>query len=250
MNEVIRMWRLAADHGHAAAHFNLGVMYEKGQRVKQDHGGAVRWFRKSADPGHAAAQFNLGVMFANGRGVKQDHGDALAWFRKSAAQGNAQAKEGVLLVEGELRKQQQAAPPEAAERMSPATLSPQTCANCGIAEMAGSAALKPCSRCKDAVYCGKACQAQHWKAGGHREKCTRPKEASLPQASPDGSSSGGAGASNFFPLSYFCVLRARFYGRLMRLASVWEKRSHSARTSAGGRSFFSQIGNPRRACSV
>ena len=98
-------------------------------------------------------------------------GEALELFRKSAAQGDAQAKEYVLLAEGELRKQQQAAPPEAAERMSPATRSPQTCANCGVAEMAGSAALKPCSRCKAVVYCGKACQEKHWKAGGHRAVC-------------------------------------------------------------------------------
>jgi hypothetical protein len=92
-------------------------------------------------------------------------------FRKSAAQGHAQAKEYVLHVEGELRKQQQIAPSSVAERTSPVTLPPQACANCGVGETAGRAALKPCSRCKAVVYCGKECQAQHWKAGGHRAKC-------------------------------------------------------------------------------
>jgi hypothetical protein len=48
--------------------------------------------------------------------------------------------------------------------------SPPSCANCGVAE-AGSITLKPCSRCKAVVYCGIVCQAQHWKAGGHKSAC-------------------------------------------------------------------------------
>ena len=40
-----------------------------------------------------------------------------------------------------------------------------------VRAQAGSSALKPCSRCKGVVYCGKACQAQHWKSGGHRVLC-------------------------------------------------------------------------------
>ena len=49
---------------------------------------------------------------------------------------------------------------------------PTECAHCGSAETAGgSVALKPCSRCKAVVYCGRECQAAHWKAGGHRAVC-------------------------------------------------------------------------------
>ena len=45
-------------------------------------------------------------------------------------------------------------------------------AHCGAAETAGGrVALKPCSRCKAVVYCGRECQAAHWKAGGHRAVC-------------------------------------------------------------------------------
>ena len=63
------------------------------------------------------------------------------------------------------RKQKQAA---LATQSSPKL----TCANCGVAEAVGGVALKPCSRCKVVVYCGKDCQAQHWKKpGGHRAVC-------------------------------------------------------------------------------
>ncbi len=43
-----------------------------------------------------------------------------------------------------------------------------TCDSCG----ASSAALLACARCNFVSYCGKACQAKHWKAGGHKARCT------------------------------------------------------------------------------
>ena len=60
---------------------------------------------------------------------------------------------------------------------------PRSCANCGKPEgttVDGSATitviLKDCSRCKLVGYCGKACQTQHWKTGGHKEFCLSPEQ--------------------------------------------------------------------------
>ena len=52
-------------------------------------------------------------------------------------------------------------------------VSMRVCSNCGTAAAEGSSGvtLKPCSRCKAVVYCGKECQMQHWKAGGHKAGC-------------------------------------------------------------------------------
>ena len=133
--------------------------------MKQDFGEAVRLYRKAADQGFANAQYNLGTMYANGQGVKHDFGEAVRWFHKAAEQGHEQAKKDVPRAEEDLRKQRQAAP---ASQPS----SSQTCANCGVAETMGGGALKPCSRCKAVVYCGKECQMQHWKkASGHKVVC-------------------------------------------------------------------------------
>ena len=41
------------------------------------------------DAGHAAAQFNLGVMYDFGWGVPQDDVEAVAWTRQAAEQGDA-----------------------------------------------------------------------------------------------------------------------------------------------------------------
>ncbi|MDE7136203.1 MAG: sel1 repeat family protein, partial [Muribaculaceae bacterium] len=46
-----------------------------------------RAFRKAAEHGHAEAQYNLGVMYIYGDGVAQNDTEAARWLRKAAAQG-------------------------------------------------------------------------------------------------------------------------------------------------------------------
>lgn len=76
--------RTAGEQGVAAAQVKLGVMYQLGRGVPQDHGEAVRWYRKAANQGHAVAQLNLGVMYHNGEGVPQDYVKAHAWVNVAA----------------------------------------------------------------------------------------------------------------------------------------------------------------------
>ena len=89
---AFKLWLPLAEQGDATAQFNLGVMYNKGQGVKQDDVEAVKWYRKAAKQGEASAQFNLGSMYADGRGVKQDYVEAVKWYRKAAEQGLAPAQ--------------------------------------------------------------------------------------------------------------------------------------------------------------
>ena len=77
----------AAEQGNAAAQFNLGVMYEDGQGVRQDYAQAVQWYRKAAEQGLAEAQYNLGVMYAKGEGVRQNYKIAKGWFGKACDNG-------------------------------------------------------------------------------------------------------------------------------------------------------------------
>lgn len=49
---------------------------------------AARLYRIAADAGHAPAQCQLGLCYANGRGVPQDCCEAARLFRIAADQGN------------------------------------------------------------------------------------------------------------------------------------------------------------------
>ena len=51
----------------------------------QDYSEAVRWYRLAADHGNAAAQYNLGISYARGTGVPQDNVLAHMWFNLAAA---------------------------------------------------------------------------------------------------------------------------------------------------------------------
>ena len=89
---AFKLWLPMAEQGYAGAQFNLGVMYENGDGIKQDDFEAVKWYRKAAEQGDADAQLNLGNMYANGRGVKQDDVESVKWHRQAAEQGYAKAQ--------------------------------------------------------------------------------------------------------------------------------------------------------------
>ena len=82
--EAVKWFRKAADQGVAEAQTMLGLMYENGHGVPQDHKKAVRWYRKATEQGDAKAQSNLGFMYLKGLGLTQDDKEAVKWFGKAA----------------------------------------------------------------------------------------------------------------------------------------------------------------------
>lgn len=96
-------FRRAAEMGHAAAQFNLGVYHAEGLGIAQDLEQPVIWYRKAAEQGHANAQFNLGIRYDNGIGVPKDARIAACWYRKAAEQGQASAQYnlGICYANGE-----------------------------------------------------------------------------------------------------------------------------------------------------
>ena len=81
-----------AEKGEAAAQSQLGLMYDLGQGVAQDHAEAVNWLRKAAEQGYPGAQLLLGLHCQNGDGIRQDYAEAVKWLRKAAEQGGAEAQ--------------------------------------------------------------------------------------------------------------------------------------------------------------
>jgi len=82
---ALRILRPLADHGNAAAQYEIAGMYFNGQGVRQDYTRAAAWYREAADQGNAGAQFKLGEMYADAKGVPQDYVFAHMWFNLAAA---------------------------------------------------------------------------------------------------------------------------------------------------------------------
>jgi hypothetical protein len=74
------------------AQLRLGLRYDLGQGVAQDHTQAAEWYRKAAERGNADAQTLLGAAYAGGRGITQDYTQAAVWYSKAAVQGDALAQ--------------------------------------------------------------------------------------------------------------------------------------------------------------
>jgi TPR repeat protein len=71
--------------------------------VPRDDVAAAHWYRQAAEQGEVAAQTRLGLMYQDGRGVPQDHALAYAWLSLAAeAKGPAQQDERAVRARAEL----------------------------------------------------------------------------------------------------------------------------------------------------
>ncbi len=85
-NEAARLYRRAAEQGHAVGQLKLGSMYGNGEGVPQDDAEAAKWYRLAAEQGHAVGQLSLGNMYRRGQGVPQDDVKAYKWFNLAGSQ--------------------------------------------------------------------------------------------------------------------------------------------------------------------
>jgi TPR repeat protein len=82
---ALRLFRSAADLGHAGAQFSLGEAYRHGFGVEKNDAEALKWYRLAADQGDAWGQHSVGLMYATGSAaVPQDLVTALVWLDLAA----------------------------------------------------------------------------------------------------------------------------------------------------------------------
>ncbi|MHB1992723.1 MAG: tetratricopeptide repeat protein [Metallibacterium scheffleri] len=94
MAVAIPLFRRSAKLGDVDAMNALGLSYLSGAGVGQSDAEARFWYTKAADHGNAAAIFNIGLMDWEGLGISApDRAHALMLWRKAAAAGSERAKQ-------------------------------------------------------------------------------------------------------------------------------------------------------------
>jgi len=83
--------RPLAERGGIGAQYLLGLMYQRGHGVEQDHVQAVHWFRKAAEQGDPASQYELFYALNNGLGVEKDREMSYRWLCTAALNGHEEA---------------------------------------------------------------------------------------------------------------------------------------------------------------
>jgi TPR repeat protein len=91
--DAARLYRLAAQQGHAGAQNSLGAAYARGDGVPADALEAASWYVRAANQGERHAQFNLGMAMLKGESVPKDAVQAFRLIEASAKQGLAAAQE-------------------------------------------------------------------------------------------------------------------------------------------------------------
>jgi localization factor PodJL len=84
--------REAAELGHGAAAYELGIAYLGGRGVPKDLEKSATWINRAADLGNAGAQFLVGSSLYAGVGVPQDIPRGLMFLERGADQGHPKAQ--------------------------------------------------------------------------------------------------------------------------------------------------------------
>jgi len=82
----------AAKDGDAAAQFQLGRAYYRGNGVEKDPKKALELIRTAAEAGDLDAIDSMGFFYTNGELVKKDEAEAVKWFRRGVKAGSARSK--------------------------------------------------------------------------------------------------------------------------------------------------------------
>jgi TPR repeat protein len=84
----IELLRRSADHGWAAAQYQLGKIYLAGELLPPSLPEAIKYFQEAADQGGPASQYELAQLYANGIGEPRGAEDLpIALLHKSAKTG-------------------------------------------------------------------------------------------------------------------------------------------------------------------
>ena len=87
----IKLLETAARRGLAEAQFELGVAYDQGLGVTQNHATAAGWYHRAAEQGLTDAQYNLATLYDEGLGTPRDLERARDWYMRAADAGEPRA---------------------------------------------------------------------------------------------------------------------------------------------------------------
>lgn len=84
--------RLKRNQKNLAFYYDIGSLYYKGEKIKQDYKEAIKWYQIAADLNDSNAQNQLGYMYQSGFGVTQDTQEAIKWYQKAGNQNHTVAQ--------------------------------------------------------------------------------------------------------------------------------------------------------------
>jgi hypothetical protein len=91
-DEAYRWYRVAADHKHAVAAFEVASRHYDGRGIKRSLSDARYWFDRAASYGSVDAAWRLGQMYMAGIGTVKDQVKGTAFLQRAAKHGHAESQ--------------------------------------------------------------------------------------------------------------------------------------------------------------
>ena len=115
-------FKKAAATGNADGQFGLASCLANDKKPDDDElREATRLYRRAAEQGHAAAAMALGAVHADGRGTAEDPVEAWAWYHVAVARGLGAAARARDRIAGQLSSEQLDAARQLSRRLDPRT---------------------------------------------------------------------------------------------------------------------------------
>ncbi len=91
MTISVTQYRFAAEMGHAAAAYTMGLLCERSATCAKDRREAVSYYTVAAESGHVGGICRLGLCYSRGFGVARDYAKANSLLSIAAKQNDAEA---------------------------------------------------------------------------------------------------------------------------------------------------------------
>ena len=86
--------------------FELGDMFDQGERASRDYAEAFKWYLSAAKKGSRQAQHRVGTLYARGLGVEQNYARSYAWCKVAAFQRSRRARRKLERISSRMTWQQ------------------------------------------------------------------------------------------------------------------------------------------------
>ena len=92
-NSNLALLQREANAGNSEAQFQLGRMYDSGDKLERDRKKAITWYTSAANQGHAESQYRLAIAYLYGIGVTRNVANGESWLTKASQQNHAVARD-------------------------------------------------------------------------------------------------------------------------------------------------------------
>lgn len=103
--KALRHFQTSAENDNAQAMYEIALLYDRGDGIKENRAQAIKWILKSSEKGFIPAIYTQAVWIERGYFSEKSLQDAILLYEKAANAGHTLAMRSLILIYGEKDKE-------------------------------------------------------------------------------------------------------------------------------------------------